>query len=330
MTMENFDKTIVLPSKPKIISEENNKGVYEIDGFYPGYGFTIGNSLRRIILSSLPGAAVTSVKIKGVEHEFSSIKGVREDVVMIMINIKRLRIKMLSDEPQTLNIKAKGSKIITAKDIEAPGQVEIINPDLVIATLTDKDSELDIEINVEKGLGFISRDNLGKDKVDIGSIILDANFTPIRRVSYEVENMRVGDRTDFNRLKLLIETDGSITPGEALQRSVNIMIEQLKAIIGFEADYDILDEDIGTDVSTSDESSTGKETQKLDPEFLKTRIENLNLGVRTLNALSSANIRTIGGLARKREKDILEVEGLGAKGVAEIKRVLGEHGITLK
>ncbi len=330
MTTENFDKTIILPSKPKIVSEENNKGIYEIDGFYPGYGFTIGNSLRRIILSSLPGAAVTSVKIKGVEHEFSSIKGVREDVVMIMINIKRLRIKMLSDEPQVLNIKAKGAKIITAKDIEIPGQVEIINPDLVIATLTDKDSELNIEINVERGLGFVSRDNLGKDKVDIGTIILDANFTPIRRVSYEVENMRVGDRTDFNRLKLLIETDGSIAPGEALQKSISIMIEQLKAIIGFEAENDILDEDTNMTKSESDELSTSGETQKLDPEFLKTRIENLDLGARTLNALSSANIRTIGGLARKKEKDILEVEGLGAKGVAEIKRVLGEHGITLK
>ena len=330
MTTENFDKTIILPSKPKIVSEENNKGIYEIDGFYPGYGFTIGNSLRRIILSSLPGAAVTSVKIKGVEHEFSSIKGVREDVVMIMINIKRLRIKMLSDEPQVLNIKAKGAKIITAKDIEIPGQVEIIKPDLVIATLTDKDSELNIEINVERGLGFVSRDNLGKDKVDIGTIILDANFTPIRRVSYEVENMRVGDRTDFNRLKLLIETDGSIAPGEALQKSISIMIEQLKAIIGFEAENDILDEDTNMTKSESDELSTSGETQKLDPEFLKTRIENLDLGARTLNALSSANIRTIGGLARKKEKDILEVEGLGAKGVAEIKRVLGEHGITLK
>lgn len=325
--MDNFDKTIVLPSRPKIISEDGTKGVYEIDGFYPGYGFTIGNSLRRIILSSLPGAAITSIKIAGVDHEFSSIKGVKEDVVMLMINIKRLRLKMLTGEPQTLTLKAKGAKVITGKDIGAPSQVEIINPELVIATLTDKDAELNIEMTVEKGLGFVSRDSLGKNKVDIGTIMLDANFTPIRRVSYEVENMRVGDRTDFNRLRILIETDGSLTPNEALEKSIAIMIEQLKAITGFEEKEEQREDMEELDEETTKTKESG---QKLDPEFLKTRIENLELSARTLNALSSANIRTIGGLARKKEKDILEVEGLGAKGVAEIKRVLNEHGITLK
>ncbi len=326
MTMENFDKKIVLPSKPRIVSEEDNRGVYEIDGFYPGYGFTIGNSLRRIIFSSIEGAAVTSIKIKGVDHEFTSIKGVKEDVIMIMLNIKRLRIKMITDEPQTISIKAKGLKTVEAKDIEVPGQVEIMNPELVIATLTDKDSELEIEMTVEKGLGFVTRDSLGKDKTDIGTIMLDANFTPIRRVSYEVENMRVGDRTDFNRLRILLETDGSISPKEALEKSINIMIEQLKAITGFEDKQVVSSYE---DTSSSQEEDS-EEMKKLDPEFLKTRIENLDLSARTLNALSSANIRTIGGLARKKEKDILEVEGLGAKGVAEIKRVLGDHGITLK
>ncbi len=329
MTIENFEKAIVLPGKPRIISEEGNRGVYEIDGFYPGYGFTIGNSLRRIILSSLPGAAVTSVKIDGVKHEFSSIEGVREDVVMIMLNVKRLRIKMLTNEPQTLTIKAKGAKVVQGSDIEAPGQVEIINPELVIATLTDKDSKLDIEMTVEKGLGFVSRDHLSKEKVDIGTIIMDANFTPIRRVSYEVENMRVGDRTDFNRLRILIETDGSLTPTDALLRSVNIMIEQLQAITGFEETAKA--EEGGMAESKSESKEESKEgSQKIDLESLKTRIEDLNLGARTLNALSSANVRTLGGLARKKEKDILEIEGLGAKGVAEIKRILGEHGITLK
>ncbi len=330
MTMDNFDKAVILPSKPKVISEDNTKGVYEINGFYPGFGFTIGNSLRRIILSSLPGAAITSIKIAGVEHEFSSINGVKEDVVMIMINIKKIRVKMLSNEPQTITIKAKGVKTVTAKDIEAPGQVEIINPELVIATLTDKDSDLNIEMTVEKGLGFVTRDSLGKNKVDIGTIVLDANFTPIRRVSYEVENMRVSDRTDFNRLRIFIETDGSITPKESLEKSINIMIEQLKAITGFEEKDSLLDENIPDDNDKNLSESADSRSQKMDPEFLKTRIENLNLSVRTLNALSSANIRTIGGLARKKEKDILEVEGLGAKGVAEIKRVLADHGIILK
>jgi DNA-directed RNA polymerase subunit alpha len=327
--MENFDKAIVLPSKPKIVSEDGNKGVYEIDGFYPGYGFTIGNSLRRIILSSLPGAAVTSVKIDGVKHEFSAIEGVREDVVMLMINIKKLRIKMLTNEPQVLTLKKKGVGVVTAKDIEVPGQVEIINPELVIATLTDKSAELAMEFTVEKGLGFVTRDMLAKEKVDIGTIMLDANFTPIRRVSYEVENMRVGDRTDFNRLRISIETDGSLTPTEALSKSINIMIGQLKAITDFKDDEEA-DEMISGEDTEDDSSVKNTSGQKVDLEFLKTRIEDLELGARTLNALSSANIRTLGGLARKKEKDILEVEGLGAKGVAEIKRVLAEYGITLK
>lgn len=329
MTMDNFDKAIVLPSKPKILTEEGNKGIYEIDGFYPGYGFTIGNSLRRIILSSMPGAAITSIKIKGVEHEFSTIKGIKEDVVTIMLNIKRLRIKMLTNEPQVITLKGKGVKVLTGKDIDAPSQVEIINPELVIATLTEKDAELEIEMSVERGLGFISRDALGKNKVDIGTIVLDANFTPIRRATYEVENMRVGDRTDFNRLRLFIETDGSISPKDALEKSISIMIEQLKAIVGFEEKEEI-EEAFSDEESKKAEEKSSEAASKMDPDFLKTRIENLNLSARTMNALTSANIRTIGGLARKKEKDILEVEGLGAKGVAEIKRVLGEHGITLK
>lgn len=321
-----FDKSIVLPSKPRIVSEEANRGVYEIDGFYPGYGFTIGNSLRRIILSSIPGAAVTSFKIKGIDHEFTSINGIKEDVVLIMLNIKRLRLKLEGNEPQVITLKGKGAKTLTAADLECPTQVEVMNPEQVIATLTSKDAELDMELTVEKGLGLVLRDALSKNKVDIGTINLDASFTPIRRASYEVENMRVGDRTDFNRLRVLIETDGSISPKTALETSINIMIEQLKAITGFEETvHESHSEESREDASKEDDLDS-----KLDPEFLKTRIESLNLSARTLNALSGANIRTVGGLARKKEKDILEVEGLGAKGVAEIKRVLNDHGITLK
>ncbi len=323
--MENFDKTIILPSKPRIVSEEENRGVYEIDGFYPGYGYTIGNSLRRIILSSLPGTAITSIKIDGVNHEFSSIEGIKEDAVMIMLNIKKLRLKMIGSEPQKLTLKAKGVTTVTAKDIEVPGQVEIMNPELVIATLTDKNASLQMELTAEKGLGFVARDALSKNKTDIGIINVDANFTPIRRASYEVENMRVGDRTDFNRLRIILETDGSISPKEALEKSINIMIEQLKAITGFEEREETTEEELG-----ENESDYRNENSKLDSEFLKTRIESIELSARTLNALSGANIRTVGGLARKKEKDILEIEGLGAKGVAEIKRVLADHGITLK
>ncbi len=314
------DYQIVLPSKPRIVSEQDTSGSYEIDGLYPGYGHTLGNSLRRIILSSLPGSSVTSVKIEGVSHEFSVVPGVKEDVITIILNLKRVRFSMVSDEPQTLSLKVKGASDVKAGDIKLPGGVEILNPEQVIATLTDKNSELDMEIIVEKGLGFVPKEVIQKNRVDIGQITMDAIFTPIRRVSYEVENMRVGDRTDFNRLKVFIETDGTISPKEALEKSIEIMINQLKAIVGFKEEEIIMPSH-----SASDEAP--KET---DEDSLKTRIDTLNLSARTQNALANANIRTVGGLARKKEKDILEIEGLGAKGLTEIKEVLTTFGIALK
>ena len=317
------DYTIVLPSKPRIVSEVDFRGTYEIDGLYPGYGHTLGNSLRRIILSSLQGSAVTAVKISGVPHEFSVIPNIKEDVIRILLNLKEVHFNVVSNEAQLLTLKVKGVKVVTAGDIKVTGGVEILNPDLVIATLTDKNAELDMEITVEKGLGFVSKEVLQKNRVDIGQITLDAIFTPIKRVSYEVENMRVGDKTDFNRLKIFIETNGTITPKEALEKSIETMINQLKAIIGFK------EEEILTPVDTK-KTSASQKIDLLDDDSLKTRIETLNLSARTLNALSNANIRTVGGLARKKEKDILEIEGLGQKALNEIKEVLEAFGITLK
>lgn len=314
--------SIILPSKPKIIREEGFTGVYEIDGLYPGYGHTLGNSLRRIILSSLPGAAITSLKIAGVSHEFSTIPGVKEDVITILLNLKKVRIQMVTDEPQTLSLKVKGMSEIKAGDIKVPGQVTVLNPDLVIAHTTDKSADLSVDFTIEKGLGYVSKESLQKNRVDIGSITLDAVFTPIRKVNYEVENMRVGDRTDFNRLRISIETDGTITPKEAFEKSIEITINQLKAIVGFKEEESIQ--------MVESKSAASGEKKELDTEFLKTRIDTLDLSQRTQNALTTANIRTVGGLARKREKDILEIEGLGAKGITEIKKALGNFGITLK
>ncbi len=316
---------IVVPSKPKIVLEKDFLGVYEIDGLYPGYGHTLGNSLRRIILSSLPGTAITHVKIAGVSHEFSTLPGVKEDVITLMLNLKRLRIKMTTDEPQTLSIKIKGLKNVTAGDIKFPGQVEILNPELPIASITDKGTELDIEMTVARGLGYVSKDVLQKERVDIGTIALDATFTPIRRVNYEVENMRIGDRTDFNRLKITIETDGTITPHLALEKSITTMISHLKAIVGFKEE-----EPVEVKTEEKAESAGSAPKKELDTEFLKTRIETLSLSQRTSNALAGANIRTVGGLVRKKEIDIENVEGLGPKGIQEIKKALSEFGITLK
>jgi DNA-directed RNA polymerase subunit alpha len=318
------DYTIHLPSKPRVVSEEGESGVFEIEGLYPGYGHTLGNSLRRIILSSLPGVAITSVKIDGVTHEFSSIDGVKEDVVTILLNLKKVRMRFTTDEPQTLYLKAKGEKVVTAADFEIPGQVEILTPDIVIATLTSKSASLEMEIKAEKGLGFMPKEMIDKSRVEIGSIALDGIFTPIRRASYEVENMRVGDRTDFNKLRLFIETDGTVTPSFALSTAIEVMINQLKAVVGFKEEEEVVAEE------SPREAGTTAPKADVDPEVLKTRIESLELSARTQNALTSGNIRTVGGLARKKEKDLLEVEGLGSKGIQEIRKALGEFGITLK
>lgn len=317
------DQNIALPSKPKIVKEEGFTGVYEIDGLYPGYGHTLGNSLRRIILSSLPGAAITQIKIRGVNHEFSTIEGIKEDVIAIILNIKKIRLMVTGDEPQTVVIKTKGAKVVTAGDIETPTQVEVKNPELYILEVTDKNKEFEIELTVERGLGYVPKEVVHKDRVDVGTISLDAIFTPIRRVNYEVENMRVGDRTDFNRLRMYIETDGTLTAKEALERAITIMITQLKAIVGFKEDLEIEEkiEEREAEVA-QDEAET--------EDFLKTRIETLDISQRTINALLGANIRTVGGLARKKEEDILDFEGLGNKGLDEIKDLLKKHNIEFK
>lgn len=324
-----MDYTIELPSKPKKVFEEGNKGVYEISGLYAGYGHTLGNSLRRIILSSMPGAGITSVKVEGAPHEFSKIVGIKEDVITILLNLKKVRFKMNTDEPQTAKISVSGIKEVTAKDIETSSQLEVMNKSERIAVLTTKESKLNIEFTIEKGLGYVSREELKKDKVNIGTIALDAVFTPIKKVNYEVENMRVGDRTDYNKLRVSIETDGSISPAEALEKSIEMMIHHLKAIIGFQEKEEIKTESKDNDKKENEETSS-KETEEGDKEILKTRVQDLELSARTLNVLEEAGIRTLGGLAKKKESDLMEIEGAGKKVVQEIKKMLDDHGLTLK
>lgn len=320
------DYNVALPSKPKPVREEGFLGVYEIEGFYPGYGHTLGNSLRRIILSSLPGAAITQIKIDGVLHEFSTIEGVKEDVISIILNLKKVRFKMHTDEAQTITLSIKGAKKVVASDISTNAQIEVLNGDQYICEVTDKNANLHIEMKVEMGLGYLPKEAIQKDKVEIGMIALDAAFTPIRRVNYEVETMRIGDRTDYNRLKITIETDGTLTPRAALENAIEVMIHQLKAIIGFKEE-ELIQEEVHAEAPVADEEEGDSE---MDTEFLKTRIDSLDLSARTQNALTSANIRTVGGLVRKKEEDLLELDGLGEKGLQEIKRALSNFGVTLK
>jgi len=327
-----MDYNVALPSKPRVVTEDETSGLFEIDGLFPGYGHTLGNSLRRIILSSLTGAAITSVKIDGVPHEFSTIEGVQEDVITILLNLKRVRLVMTGNEPQVLTLDVKGEQEVTAANITTTGQVEILNPEQHIASLTSKNAALSMEITVERGLGYISREMREESKAEIGTIPLDATFTPIRRVNYEVENMRVGDRTDFNRLRIFIETNGTIAPRAALERSIEIMIHQLKAIVGFKDSHEEEEPEAAPITAPASEPAPAQERQReqVDAEVLKTRVESLKLSGRTVSALGNANIRTVGGLARKKEEDILAIEGLGMKGLQEIKRALSEFGITLR
>jgi len=320
------DYHIALPSKPRVVNESERSGTYEIDGLYPGYGYTLGNSLRRIILSSLPGAAVTHVKIPGVSHEFSTIEGVKEDVVTILLNIRKIRLKLNTDEPQTITLSVKGPQVVTAEDLKLPGQVEILNPDQHIADVTGK-VNFELELRAERGLGYIPKEEHQKERVEIGTIALDAIFSPIRRANYEVENMRVGDRTDFNRLRILIETDGTLAPREALESSITTMIHQLKAVVGFKEEEA---PEIVPVAAMDVRMGMPEKSQPMDAEILKTRITELSLPQRVEQALDNASIRTVGGLVRKREDDLLAIEGLGQKGLQDIKRALSNLGLTLR
>jgi DNA-directed RNA polymerase subunit alpha len=219
---------IILP-QIQTEKEEENVGIFVIEPLYPGYGQTIGNALRRVLLSSLEGAAISSVKIEGISHEFSSIPGVKEDVIELILNLKQLRMKLFSDEPVKMTLNVKGAKEVTAKDIKAPSQVEIVNKDFRIATLDGKDSSLSMEMVVEKGRGYLPVE-MKTEKPEIGVIQIDSLFSPVLGVNFKVENTRVGQRVDFNKLILEIKTDGTITPSEALVQASKILVNQFELL----------------------------------------------------------------------------------------------------
>ncbi len=216
--------------KIKTVEETDKKGEFHIEGLYRGYGMTVGNSLRRALLSSLPGAAISQIKVKGVKHEFSTIPGMMEDVVNFKVNLKKIRFDFEADEPQVLKLKVKGKKEVTAGDIESTALVEVINKDLKIATLTDKKAELDMEITVEKGLGYVPAEERKDERLPIGTIMLDCVYSPVRNVRFSVENMRVGERTDYNRVKMIVETDGFVKPSVAVHKASNILKDHFDKI----------------------------------------------------------------------------------------------------
>lgn len=313
-----YGMEINIPSKYRVIKSGDASTVFEIENLYPGYGITIGNALRRVLLSSLKGAAVTMIKIKGVNHEFSTIPNIIEDVVEIALNLKQVRFKLDGDQPQQAILKVKGEGDVAAKDITGPSQLTVINKDIHIATLTDKKAELEIEMTIEKGLGYVPVEERKKEKLEIGTIAVDAIFTPVRKVNYEVENMRVGDRTDFNRIKLFVETDGSVSPEDALVNAVDILVNQFSALTAGAIETKIA------------ETAQIAETEEAAEEITKTKVEDLNLSTRTINALHNNGIKTIGGLIKKTESSLKEMEGLGDAGIKEIKKALSKLGLFLK
>ncbi|ADL11740.1 DNA-directed RNA polymerase subunit alpha [Acetohalobium arabaticum] len=305
--------------KPAIerIESTDTYGKFAITPLERGYGITLGNSLRRIMLSSLPGTAPTSVKIEGVEHEFSTISGVVEDVTDIVLNLKELVLRMESEEPEILRLNASGEGEVTADEFTVSGNIEILNPDQHIATLSD-DGQLDMEVTVENGRGYVSaEENKDDEEHVIGVIPMDSSFSPIKRVNFDVEDVWVGNRTDLDKLVLEINTDGSLTPEEAISLAAKVLDEHLDLLIN-------LNEEI-TDVDLMVE----KEEEEKD-KVLETTIEELDLSVRSSNCLKRAGIDNVEELTEQTEDDLMKVRNLGKKSLQEIKDKLDELDLSLK
>ncbi|ASF37762.1 MULTISPECIES: DNA-directed RNA polymerase subunit alpha [Halobacillus] len=306
--------------KPKIetveISDESTFGKFVVEPLERGYGTTLGNSLRRILLSSLPGSAVTSVQIEGVLHEFSTIDGVVEDVTTVILNLKKLALKVYSDEEKTLEIDVQGEGKVTAADITHDSDVEVLNPDLHIATL-DSTANLRMRITAERGRGYRPAEGNNHEDLPIGVIPVDSIFTPVSRVTYQVENTRIGQTSNFDKLTLDVWTDGSIRPEEAISLGAKIYMEHLNIFVGL------------TDEAQKAEIMVEKEEDQKE-KVLEMTIEELDLSVRSYNCLKRAGINTVQELANKSEEDMMKVRNLGRKSLEEVKYKLDELGLGLR
>ncbi|MFQ5587536.1 MAG: DNA-directed RNA polymerase subunit alpha [Nitrospiria bacterium] len=305
-----------IPKKLEIEKEtlSESYGKFVAEPFERGFGSTIGNSLRRILLSSIAGAAVTSIKIEGVLHEFSTVPGVKEDVTGIILNLKNLRLKLHDDKPKVIRLKKKGAGKVLAKHITHDADVEILMPDLQIATL-DKDGSIDMEMVVELGRGYVPANRNKKDDMPIGVIPIDAIFSPIRKVNFAVENARVGRVTDYDKLVMEIWTDGSVSPEDVLGFSAKILKDHLNLFINFEENDQPVEKQADTD-------------EEINVNLLK-NVHELELSVRAANCLKNASIRTIGDLVQRSESEMLRTKNFGRKSLNEIKEILHEMGLSL-
>lgn len=303
---------IQLPSL-KTVKEDGNRATFAIEPLYSGYGMTLGNSLRRVVLSSLGGAAVTAVKIDNVAHEFSTIEGVKEDVVEIILNLKKLRFKVYSDEPQFLMLTKKGKGPVTAADIKGTSDIEVVNTDQQIATIDDAKVQIGMEIKVEKGRGYVPVEVREQEKLEVGMIAVDALYSPIKRVRYNVENTRVGQATDLDRLVMEIETDGSISPQDAITQAAEVLVSHFSVVAGQSAP-------VGATPAVAEDSS--------ESNAAKIMVEEVNFSPRTTNALLNNDIRTMKDLLRLSDAELRELKGFGAKAYDEVRDKIAELGFA--
>ena len=309
-------KELKKPTTIEATKSEDTFGRFVIKPLEKGYGVTLGNSLRRVLLSSLTGAAVVAVHVEGVEHEFSYLDGVSEDVSDIILNIKQVNLRYLGEEDTTITLKAQGPKILRAGDIETKGDVEILNPDQVICTLNDEAS-ISFEMLVRYGRGYVPADSQSKQVLPVGFLPIDAIFAPIRRVAYSVADARVGQDTDYDKLVLEVWTNGAVKPDDAVAYSAKILKDQLTAFINFDESEE-----------TSEVEVVEEKAPKLNEHLFKT-VDALELSVRAANCLENANIKYIGELVTRTESDMLKTKNFGRKSLNEIKDILLEMGLSL-
>ncbi len=312
-------KDLIRPKRLEVEKETLTPfyGKFTAEPFERGFGITIGNSLRRILLSSLQGAAITSVKIDGVLHEFSTVPGVKEDVTEIILNLKEVRLKLHTEGPKTIHVKADGPKVLKAGDIITGDAVEVLNPEHHIATLS-RDGKFSMEMMVKMGRGYVSAERNKEETQPIGSVPIDAIFSPIKKVNYAVTNARVGQITDYDKLTLEVWTDGSLNPEEAVAHASKILKDQLSIFITFE-------EEEGEEMEISGEQ---EEVEGLNENLFRS-VDELELSVRSANCLKHANIKLIGDLVQKTEAEILATKNFGRKSLNEIKEILAEMGLGL-
>lgn len=319
---------ITLPHKPKIKTIANNQSIFEIEACFPGYGLTLGNALRRVLLSSLPGSAITAFKIKNVPHEFTVIDSVEEDMIQIMLNLKKVRFKSHADEPFIGKISVKGNRKVLAKDIKLPSEIEVINKDSVIASLSSLKANFNAELLIERGLGYLTaQENKSRRQISADMINIDSIFSPIQKINFKIEDMRVGERTDYNRLIFDIATDGSISPEEAFRYGVKILLSQFDVFIREESELE------KKAYSEQSEYSNARETQDksklFNQELLSSSIDSLKMSSRVTNALMENKIATVGDLIKQKEQNLMKLNGIGDKAIKEIKRRLGRVGLAL-